>query len=128
MNKIVLIGRLIKDFVISPSDIPKNTKAETVIAVEIYDFEKSVRVFENFTIIMKGKQAEVASEYLNMGSMIAVSGRIRSRKIKYKGDEICYCNFIEVQEFDFIRERRMEHGEVIGIKDVEFPFLNYDES
>ncbi|NLZ48727.1 MAG: single-stranded DNA-binding protein [Clostridiales bacterium] len=83
MNRIVLIGRLTKDPEKRVLDDSGKVLARFIIAVEReYKNANGEREADFIPIIVWGKKAEVAAEYLTKGSLISVSGRLCNRIIE----------------------------------------------
>lgn len=83
MNRIILIGRLTKD----PEkrvleDAGKILTKFTVAVEREYRNANGEREVDFIPIIVWGKKAEVAAEYLTKGSLISVCGRLVSRTIE----------------------------------------------
>lgn len=92
VNKVILIGRLGKDPEVRY--ITKNEVINEVIArFSIATGEKykdkqgnPIEKVEWHNIVMFGKLAEIAGQYLEKGSLIFVEGKIQSKKYKDKQD------------------------------------------
>ncbi|MBP3916748.1 single-stranded DNA-binding protein [Clostridium sp.] len=85
MNHCVLIGRLTKDPELKY--VPGNGTAVTTItlAVDNYNSKTQQHNADFIPVVIWGKQAENAAQYLSKGSMIAVTGRISVRN--YDGND-----------------------------------------
>ena len=77
MNRIILIGRLTKDPEKRVLEDSGKILARFTIAVEReYKNASGEREVDFIPIIVWGKKAEVAAEYLTKGSLISVCGRL----------------------------------------------------
>ncbi|NLP27454.1 MAG: single-stranded DNA-binding protein [Clostridia bacterium] len=82
MNRIILIGRLTKD----PEkrileEAGKVLTRFTIVVEREYKNPKGERDVDFIPIIVWGRRAEVAAEYLTKGSLISVCGRLANRTI-----------------------------------------------
>lgn len=83
MNRIILIGRLTKDPEKRVLEDSGKILARFTIAVEReYKNASGKREVDFIPIIVWGKKAEVAAEYLTKGSLISVCGRLSNRIIE----------------------------------------------
>jgi single-strand DNA-binding protein len=78
INKVILIGRLTKDpeLKYTPDGVPVVTLR---IAVNRPPNRDGVREADFFNIVVWRKLAEICSEYLKKGRLIALDGRLRMR-------------------------------------------------
>ncbi len=81
LNKVILIGRLTND-----PDLRTTPSGQSVVTLSLatnrvwYDQNKQKKEETEFhTIVVWGKQAETASQYLKNGSLAYVEGRLRTR-------------------------------------------------
>ena len=79
MNKIVLVGKLIKDPELKFLDQQDKMYTRFIIAVE-RNFKSSdgTRKADLIPITMWGKKAEIVCKYLTKGSQISLSGRLKT--------------------------------------------------
>ncbi len=83
MNRIILIGRLTKDPEKRILEDSGKVLTRFTIAVEReYKNANGEREVDFIPIIVWGKKAEVAADYLTKGSLISVCGRLTNRTIQ----------------------------------------------
>ena len=79
MNKVVLIGRLTKDPELRFTPGTGSAVTTLTLAVDRYNSKTSQREADFIPIVVWGKPAESATNYLSKGSQAAISGRIQTR-------------------------------------------------
>lgn len=79
MNKVLLIGRAVKDPELKYT--PGNGTAVTTltIAVDNYNSKTNEKGADFIPVVIWGKQAENTAQYVTKGSQVAISGRISVR-------------------------------------------------
>lgn len=100
MNKIVLLGRLVKDPELRK--VENSDKVYTKFTVAVNRNFKSItgeRKADFIPVIMWDKKAEVACKYLKKGDMISLSGRLTTKNYETEDGKRKY--FIEVSVEDF---------------------------
>ena len=100
MNKIVLLGRLVKDpelRVVEGSD--KVYTKFTIAVSRNYKSSNGERKADFIPVIMWDKRAEIACKYLNKGDMISVSGRLITRSYEDKEGKRRYILEVSVEDF-----------------------------
>lgn len=100
MNKIVLLGRLVKDPELKKVEPSGKVYTKFTIAVRRdYKSLDGERKSDFIPLIMWEKKAEVACEYLRKGDSITISGRLITKN--YEDSEGKRRYFIEVSVDDF---------------------------
>ena len=84
MNKVFLIGRLVKDPEIRYTSNDVAVATFTLAVNRQYTNEKGEREADFINIIVWRKQAENISKYLSQGSQISVDGKIQTRTYEDK--------------------------------------------
>ncbi|WP_230143853.1 single-stranded DNA-binding protein, partial [Clostridium neonatale] len=79
MNKVVLIGRLTKDPELRFTPGTGAAVTTFTLAVNRYNSKTQQNEADFIPIVIWGKQAESAANYLTKGSQAAISGRIQTR-------------------------------------------------
>ncbi|MDO4535851.1 MAG: single-stranded DNA-binding protein [Clostridium perfringens] len=100
MNKIVLLGRLVKDPVLTQCKNSEKCYTKFTIAV-LRNFKTSSgeRKTDFIPLVMWEKRAEIACKYLKKGDMISVGGKLTTRT--YEDNEKKRRYIIEVSVDDF---------------------------
>ncbi len=105
MNKIILMGRLVKNPELKYTE--KSNKAYTrfIIAVQRnFKLADGTREADFIPIRIWGKKAEVICKYLKKGSCITVSGRLRIGNYEDKDGNRKYLTEVVGEDFKFISE------------------------
>ena len=103
MNKVILIGRLIKD-----PDIRTGTN-DTKIARYILAVERQYRNFINCVAL--GKNGEFAEKYLHKGIKIAVIGTWQTGNYTDKDGKKVYTNDCLVETHEFVESKKSQPEE-----------------
>jgi single-strand binding protein len=102
MNKVILLGRLVRD-----PELKNTTTGKTVtrfsLAVDRRFKNKDGQKEADFVpIVVWGKQAEFAGQYLSKGSQIGVSGRLQVRSYDAQDGQRRYVTEVVADEINFI--------------------------
>jgi single-strand DNA-binding protein len=102
MNKVILIGRLTKDPELKFT--PGNGTAVTTVtlAVDKYNASTGQREADFISVTIWGKQAESTANYMNKGSLMAISGRIQTRSYDAKDGTKRYVTEVVANEVNFL--------------------------
>jgi single-strand DNA-binding protein len=79
MNKVVLIGRLSKDPDLRFTPGSGAAVTTLTLAVDKYNAKTGKKEADFIPVVIWGKQAESAANYLSKGSKVGISGRIQTR-------------------------------------------------
>lgn len=107
MNKIVLLGRLVKDpelRIVEDSD--KVYTKFTIAVSRNYKSNTGERKADFIPVIMWDKKAEIACRYLSKGDMISVSGRLITRNYEDKEGKRRYILEVSVEDFRSVGNNR----------------------
>ena len=106
MNKVILIGRVVRDAEI------RYSQGENPMAIARYTlavdrrFKKDGEATADFiNCIAFGKLGEFAEKYLKKGTKIAVSGRIQTGSYKNKDGNTVYTTDVVVEEQEFCESK-----------------------
>ncbi|MGL5150178.1 MAG: single-stranded DNA-binding protein [Clostridium sp.] len=114
MNKIVLLGRLIKDPEMRFVENSDKYYTKFLIAVERnFKSADGTRKSDIIPVTMWGKKAEVICKYMKKGSCISLSGRLRTGNYEDKDGNKKYIAEVVGDDFKFIGERKSEKQEEI---------------
>ena len=100
MNKILLIGRIVKDLEIKHLNDKKCLR--NTIAVQ-RNFKNKEGIYESdfFNFIVWGNQAEYMKNYCKKGDKIAITGRLLNDNYEKNGEKI-YTNNIHVETIEIL--------------------------
>ena len=99
MNKVVLVGRLVRDPELRFAAGSGNAVSRFTVAVN-RQFKKDETDF--IGCVAFGKTAEIISQYFTKGKQIAVSGSIRTGSYDAQDGTKRYTTDVAVDSFDFI--------------------------
>lgn len=102
MNKIVLLGKLIKDPELRRLE---NDKVFTrfIIAVDrSFKSQEGIRKADLIPITVWGRKAEVICQYMKKGSYISLSGRLNTRSYDDKDGVKRYISEVVAEDFKFV--------------------------
>ncbi len=103
MNKIVLMGRLIKDPELKYTESKNKVYTKFVIAVQRnFKLADGTREADFIPIKIWGKKAEVICKYLKKGSCITVSGRLRTGSYEDIQGNKKYITEVVGEDFRFV--------------------------
>ena len=111
MNRVVLVGRLTKDP--DTRTFEENGKVVTrfILAVDRpFKNGDGEREADFIPVVLWGRRAEIASEYMAKGRMISVSGRLQTGSYDDKEGKRKYSAEIIVDEFQFIDSKKAEEN------------------
>lgn len=106
MNKVILIGRVVRDAEIRYSQGEKSTAVARYTLACDRKFKKDGEQNADFiNCIAFGKQGEFAEKYLRKGIKIAVTGRIQTGSYTNKDGQKVYTTDVVVEEQEFCESR-----------------------
>lgn len=107
MNKIILLGRLIRDPELKSVESGEKVYTKFIIAVERnFKSVDGTRKADLIPVIVWGKKAEVICKYLRKGSSISLSGRLRTGSYEDKEGNKKYIAEVIAEDFKFIGSRK----------------------
>lgn len=117
MNKVFLIGRLVRDPELryTSSNIPVATFSLAVN--RNFTGQNGERETDFINIVVWRKQAENCKNYINQGSQVAIDGRIQTRNYEDQNGQKRYVTEVVADNVQFLdtkasREQRMENSGV----------------
>lgn len=107
MNKIVLLGRFIKDPELRQTENGDKKYTKFIIAVErSFKSVDGARQCDLIPITIWGKKAEIICKYMKKGNCITLSGRLRTGSYEDKDGNKKYISEVVAEDFKFISDRR----------------------
>lgn len=110
MNKVILIGRLIKD-----PDIRTGTNDTTIARYTLAvnrKYHKNNEVTADFIgCVALGKNGEFAEKYLHKGTKIAVTGRIQTGSYTNRDVQKVYTTDVLIEEQEFAESKKNQSEE-----------------
>jgi single-strand DNA-binding protein len=117
MNKVVLIGRLVKDTTLS--FIPGSGTAIQKFTIAV-DKRKKEDGADFLNCVWFGKGAEATANYMSKGKQVAVSGRIQTGNYVNKEGNKVYTTDILVEDLQFLGGKNENTGNVQGEKSFDY--------
>ena len=106
MNKVILIGRVVRDAEIRYSQGTNTTCiARYTLAVDRKFKQEGQPTADFINCIAFGKLGEFAEKYLHKGVKIAVTGRIQTGSYKNKDGNTVYTTDVVVEEQEFCESK-----------------------
>lgn len=105
MNKVILIGRLTRDFDLRYGS--NNTAvARTSIAVDRqFTGQNGERGADFINIVVFGNRAETMKKYISKGNRVAIFGRIQTGSYDANDGRKVYTTDVVVEEFQFLETK-----------------------
>ena len=112
MNKVILIGRVVRDAEIRYSQ-GANTSciARYTLAVDRKFKQEGQPTADFINCIAFGKLGEFAEKYLHKGTKIAVTGRIQTGSYKNKDGNTVYTTDVIVEEQEFCESKSQSNSQ-----------------
>lgn len=111
MNKIILIGRLVKDPELQHTENSNKPYTKFVIAVQRnYKLADGTREADFIPIKVWGKKAEIVCNYVKKGNYITISGRLRTGSYEDKEGNRKYTTEVIADDFKLFLQRNSETG------------------
>lgn len=107
MNKIVLLGKLIKDPELRSLEDSDKIFTRFIIAVERnFKSQDGTRKADLIPVTMWGRKAEVICQYMKRGSYISLSGRLKTGSYEDKDGNKKYIAEVVAEDFKFVGGNR----------------------
>lgn len=104
MNKVILMGRLVRDPEVSTST-SGTTFGRFDIAVDRRFKKEGEPDADFFACVTFGKQAEFVGNYLHKGTKVVISGRVQNNNYTNKEGQKVYSVQILVEEIEFAESK-----------------------
>jgi single-strand DNA-binding protein len=109
MNKIILLGRLVRDPELRHTENSDKIYTKFTIAVQRnFKLPDGAREADFIPIRVWGKKAEVIVKYMKKGSLITVSGRLRTGSYEDKDGNKKYIIEVVAEDFKFIENKKQK--------------------
>lgn len=105
MNKVVLVGRMVKEAELKFIPGSGNAVATTTIAVRRRMKKEGQPEADFINLVIWGKLAENTATYTGKGSLISVSGRIETRSYDNKEGKKVYVTEVVCDEVEFLDKK-----------------------
>ena len=101
MNKVILVGRIVKDPELKYTAGNGTALTKITIAVDKYNSKTKEMEADFIPLTIWGKQAESVATYLLKGSQLAISGRLQTGSYEKDGNKR-YTTEVVVEEVKFV--------------------------
>lgn len=125
MNKVILIGRLVREPEV------RYTQGDSALAIARYTlaadrrFKRPGEADADFiSCVTFGKAAEFAQKYLKQGSKIAVTGRLQTGSYTNKDGHKIYTTDVVVEEHEFVESKTSSKSENNQSQDIGDGFMH----
>lgn len=109
MNKIVLLGKLIKDPELRTLEENDKVFTRFIVAVDrSFKSQDGTRKSDLIPVTFWGRKAEVVCQYMKKGSYISLSGRLRTGSYEDKDGNKKYIAEVVAEDFKFVGDRKTE--------------------
>lgn len=109
MNKIVLLGRLIRDPELRSLDGNDKVFTKFIVAVERnFKAADGTRKADLIPVTIWGRKAEVICKYMTKGSYISLSGRLKTGSYEDKLGNKKYIAEVVAEDFKFVGHRKQD--------------------
>lgn len=127
MNKVILMGRLVRDPEIRYSQGENTTcVARYTLAVDRKFKQEGQPNADFINCIAFGKLGEFAEKYLHKGVKIAVVGRIQTGSYTNKDGQKVYTTDVVVEEQEFCESKSQSNSQPQTAPSVDMGFMNID--
>ena len=107
MNKIILLGRLVKDPELRHTENGDKVYTKFTIAVQRnFRLPDGIREADFIPIKVWGKKAEGIVKYVKKGSLITLSGRLRTGSYEDKEGNRKYIAEVVAEDFKFLENKK----------------------
>ena len=109
MNKIILLGRLVKDPELRHTENGDKIYTKFTIAVQRnFRLPDGIREADFIPIKVWEKKAEVIVKYMKKGSLITLSGRLRTGSYEDKEGNRKYIAEVIAEDFKFLENKKSQ--------------------
>lgn len=108
MNKVILVGRLTRDPEVKNTTTGKAVATFTLAVDRRFKNKDGQKEADFVPIVVWGKQAEFAGQYLSKGSQIGISGRLQVRSYDAQDGQRRYVTEVVADEISFLSSSRKD--------------------
>lgn len=105
MNRVILIGRLVRDCEVRYSQGENSTAVARYSLAVDRKFNREQQSADFINCVAFGKQAEFCEKYLRQGTKIAIVGRIQTGSYKNRDGQTVYTTDVVVEEQEFAESK-----------------------
>ncbi|MDO9492831.1 single-stranded DNA-binding protein [Acetobacterium sp.] len=106
MNKVILVGRLTRDPDVKNTTTGKAVASFTLAVDRRFKNKDGQKEADFVPIVVWGKQAEFAGQYLSKGNQIGVSGRLQVRSYDAQDGQRRYVTEVVADEIQFLSSKK----------------------
>lgn len=105
MNKVILIGRIVKDPELRFIPGTGTATCTITLAVDKYNTKEKKMEADFINVVIWGKQAESTAQYMTKGSQMAICGRIQTRSYEANDGTKRYVTEVVASEVKFLDKK-----------------------
>lgn len=113
MNKVILVGRMVRDPELKVTPSGTNVVSFTVACDRRYVKEGEERQADFISCVAWNKTAEFINRYFSKGVRIALSGRIQTRSWEDDSGNRRYATEVIAEEVEFCQSKNEGNGQVV---------------
>ncbi|UYO61847.1 single-stranded DNA-binding protein [Acetobacterium wieringae] len=106
MNKVILVGRLTRDPEMKNTNSGKTVTRFSLAVDRRFKNKDGQKEADFINIVVWGKQAEFASQYLSKGSQISLSGRLQVSSYDGQDGQRRYVTEVVADEITFLSSKK----------------------
>lgn len=123
MNKIILLGRLVRDPEVRYTQSAKAVCQFTIVVDRPFTGQDGQKEADFIPVVIWGKQGETAGNNLKKGQRVLVEGRLQIRSYDAKDGSKRYVAEVIADRFEFVERREPAQNSSQGFESMgqEFP-------
>ncbi|AWW27359.1 single-stranded DNA-binding protein [Acetobacterium carbinolicum] len=121
MNKVILLGRLTRDPEMKNTTTGKAVTRFSLAVDRRFKNKDGQKEADFINIVVWGKQAEFAAQYLTKGSQISLSGRLEARSYEAQDGQRRYITEVVADEINFVSSGQKSSNAGAGFQQTSAP-------
>lgn len=126
MNKVILIGNIVKDVELRQTQSGTSVVANTIAVRRNFKNQAGEYESDFINFIAYRTTAELITQYFTKGDKIGLTGRWQNRTYKNQNDQTVYVSELIVEDIEFLQTKKEKPEEKIDlgydITDDDLPF------
>ena len=115
MNKVTLIGNVVRDLELKTYNEGKGKYVRFTLAVSNYKRKIKEREASFIVVAAFNKKAEALSKYIGKGSKIVVEGKLQSDNYLNSEGDKCYSITVILEDFHFVDNIKENKGKSVVV-------------
>jgi len=129
MNKVVIIGRCVKDPELKFTQGAGTAVTTVTLAVDRQKTKDGKKEADFIPVVIWGKQAESTAQYVGKGKLLGIAGRIQTRSYDHKDGHKVYVTEVVAEEVQFLEwgdkpqgNSSSDYSDMEPVDDGDIPF------